>query len=68
MNEYVVKRRKTIKSKISEENHKNKKLHSEVEDFSIKSTIPQEFEFETEIRNKNFNKNRSCIHLKKKVI
>ena len=66
MNEYVVKRRKTIKSKISEENHKNKKLHSEVEDFSIKSTIPQEFEFETEIRNKNFNKNRSCIHLKKK--
>lgn len=66
MNEYVVKRRKTIKNKISEENHKNKKLHGGVEDFTIKSTIPQEFEFETEIRNKNFNKNRSCIQLKKK--
>ena len=68
MNEYVTKRRKTIKYKISEENHKYKKLHCGVEDFSIKSTIPQEFKFETEIRNKNFNKNRSCINLKKKVI
>lgn len=65
MNEYVAKRRKTIKYKISEENHKYKKLHCGVEDFSIKSTIPQEFKFETEIRNKNLNKNRSCINLKK---
>ena len=72
MNEYVVKRRKNIECKISEEKNKYRKLYGGGEDFSIKFTIPKEFEFETETRNKdlNKNKNRSCenFHLKKYLI
>ena len=68
MNEYVIKRRKSIKYKISEEMYRNKKLGGDGNDFTIKSTIPQEFELETEMRNRdiNKNKNRSCnnFHIK----
>ena len=70
-NEYVIRRRKYIKEKEKEEKYKNKKLGRNRGDFSIGSTIPQEFELETEIRNKdlNKNKNRSCkdFHLKNKA-
>ena len=68
MNEYVNKRRKNIKYKISEEIYKNKKLGGDLSDYTIKSTIPQEFELETEMRNRDTskNKNRSCnnFHIK----
>ena len=70
-NEYYIRRRKYIKEKEKEEKYKNKKLGRNRGDFSIGSTIPQEFELETEIRNKdlNKNKNRSCkdFHLKNKA-
>ena len=62
MNEYMNKRRKNIIYKNSEEKYKNKKLGIDIDGYIAKSTIPQEFELRTEMRNRdiNKNKNRSC--------
>ena len=69
MNEYVNKRRQNIKYKKNEEQYKNKRIYGSGSKYVVKSTIPQEFELETEIRNRdmNKNKNRSCdnFHTKK---
>ena len=69
MNEYMNKRRKNIIYKKSEEKYKNKKLGVDVDGYIAKSTIPQEFDLKTEIRNRdlNKNKNRSCdnFHINK---
>ena len=69
MNEYVEKRRKNIRYKKIEEMYKNKRLGGGGSEYIIKATIPQEFELETDTRNKNLdkNKNRSCdnFHINK---
>ena len=69
MNEYILKRRKNIKYKKDEEEYKYKRIYGSGNKYIVKSTIPQEFELETEIRNRdmNKNKNRSCdnFHIKK---
>ena len=69
MNEYVEKRRKNIRNKKIEEMYKNKRLQGGGSQYVIGTTIPQEFEFETDIRNNNLNKNknRSCdnFHINK---
>ena len=68
MNEYINKRRQNIQYKRNEENYKNKRLYGSGNKYEVKSTIPQEFELETEIRNRYMkkNKNRSCdnFHIK----
>ncbi len=69
MSEYVNKRRRNIKYKKDEEEYKYKRIYGSGNNYIVKSTIPQEFELETEIRNRdmNKNKNRSCdnFHIKK---
>ena len=69
MNEYVEKRRKNIRYKQIEEMYKNKRLGEGGSEYIIKTTIPKEFELETDTRNKNLdkNKNRSCdnFHINK---
>ena len=69
MNEYVEKRRKNIRYKKIEEMYKNKRLGGGGSEYMIRATIPQEFELETDTRNKNLDKNkyRSCdnFHINK---
>ena len=62
MNDYINKRRKNIQYKRNEESYKYKRLYGSGNKYEVKSTIPQEFELETEIRNRYMkkNKNRSC--------
>ena len=62
INEYVIKRRQNIKYKKSEENYKQKKFYINIEGYTPRSTIPKEFEFQTEKRERSIgkNKNRSC--------
>ena len=61
MNEYVEKRRKNIRYKKIEEMYKNKRLGGGGSEYIIKATIPQEFELETDTRNKNLDKNKKSI-------
>ena len=62
INDYVSKRRQNIKYKKSEEKYKKKKFFVPEGGYTPRTTIPKEFEFETEIRQRSFgkNKNRSC--------
>ena len=69
INVYMIKRRQSIKNKVTEENYKKKKFYVSGEGYTPRSTIPQEFEFQTEIRERSLgkNKNRSCenFHINK---
>jgi hypothetical protein len=62
INSYVMKRRQNIKYKKSEENYRKKKFFVAGEGYTPRCTIPQEFELQTEIRERSFgkNKNRTC--------
>ena len=62
INTYVMKRRQNIKYKKTEENYRKKKFFVAREGYTPRCTIPQEFEFQTEIRERSFgkNKNRTC--------
>ena len=62
INSYVMKRRQNIKYKKSEENYRKKKFFIGGERYTPRCTIPQEFELQTEIRERSFgkNKNRTC--------
>ena len=70
MNEYINRRRKNIKYKIAEEDYKNRRLGGGISEYIAKSTIPHEFNFETEKRNRELskNKNRSCENFHKKNV
>ena len=69
INTYVYKRRQNIKYKKFEENYKRKKFYIDGEGYTPRSTIPHEFEFQTELRERSLgkNKNRSCenFHINK---
>ena len=69
MNDYVYKRQRNLKYKKSEENFRKKKFYVGGEGYTPRSTIPQEFEFQTELREHSLskNKNRSCenFHINK---
>ena len=62
INSYVLKRRQNIKYKKSEENYRKKKFFVAGEGYTPRCTIPKEYEFQTELREKSFgkNKNRTC--------
>ena len=62
INSYVMKRRQNIKYKKTEENYRKKKFFVAREGYTPRCTIPQEFELQTEIRERSFgkNKNRTC--------
>jgi len=62
INSYVAKRRQNIKYKKSEENYRKKKFFIAGEGYTPRCTIPQEFEFQTELRERSLgkNKNRTC--------
>lgn len=59
INDYVNKRKQNIKYKQSEEKYIKKKFFIENGGYTPRSTIPQEFELKTEIRERNLNKNRN---------
>ena len=67
MNDYVLKRQQNIKYKKSQENYRKKKLYENVDRYTPRSTIPHEFEFQTELREYSLgkNKNRSCENFHK---
>ena len=69
MNDYVFRRQQNIKHKKSEENFRKKKFYVSGEGYTPRSTIPKEFEFQTEKREHSLskNKNRSCenFHINK---
>ena len=62
INDYMIKRRQNIKNKKLEDTYKKKKLYETVDRYTPRSTIPQEFEFQTEKRERSSekNRNRSC--------
>ena len=62
INDYVNKIKQNIKHKQSEEKYIKKKFFIENGGYTPRSTIPQEFELKTEIRERNLskNRNRSC--------
>ena len=64
INAYMLKRRQNIKYKESKDNYIKKKFYIGGEGYTPRSTIPKEFEFQTEIRERSLgkNKNRSCEH------
>ena len=69
MNDYVSNRQRNLKIKKSEENFRKKKFYVSGEGYTPRSTIPKEFEFQTEKREHSMskNKNRSCenFHINK---
>ena len=69
MNDYVSIRQRNLKIKKSEENFIKKKFYVSGEGYTPRSTIPKEFEFQTEKREHSLskNKNRSCenFHINK---
>ena len=69
MNDYVSIRQRNLKIKKSEENFRKKKFYVSGEGYTPRSTIPKEFEFQTEKREHSMskNKNRSCenFHINK---
>ena len=69
MNDYVSIRQRNLKIKKSEENFRKKKFYVSGEGYTPRSTIPKEFEFQTEKREHSLskNKNRSCenFHINK---
>ena len=60
----MLKRRQNIKYKENKVNYIKKKFYIGGEGYTPRSTIPKEFEFQTEIRERSLgkNKNRSCEH------
>ena len=62
INDYLVKRRQNLKQKNLEDTYKKKKLYETIDRYTPRSTIPQEFEFQTEKRERSLekNRNRSC--------
>ena len=59
INYYINKKKENLKHKNNEEIYKNKKLGIDLQGFVIKSTIPKEFNLQTEKRNFDLNKNRN---------
>ena len=59
INYYINRKKENLKHKINEESYKNKKLGIDLQGYVIKSTIPKEFNLQTEKRNSDLNKNRS---------
>ena len=72
INDYVNKRKQNIKYKKSEEKYMKKKFFIQNGGYTPRSTIPQEFELKTEIRERNLgkNRNRSCdnFHINQKKV
>ena len=72
INDYVNKRKQNIKYKKSEEKYMKKKFFIQIGGYTPRSTIPQEFELKTEIRERNLgkNRNRSCdnFHINQKKV
>lgn len=62
INYYINRKKENLQHKNNEENYKNRKLGIDLQGYVIKSTIPKEFNLQTEKRNVdlNRNKNRSC--------
>ena len=62
INYYINRKKENLKHKNNEENYKNQKLGIDLQGYVIKSTIPKEFNLQTEKRNAdlNRNRNRSC--------
>lgn len=69
INYYINRKKENLKHKNNEEIYKNKKLGIDLQGYIIKSTIPKEFNLQTEKRNNDLNKNRnrSCdnFHINK---
>ena len=59
INYYINKKKENLKHKNNEEIYKNKKLGIDLQGYVIKSTIPKEFNLQTEKRNFDLNKNRN---------
>ena len=66
MNDYVNKRRKILEQKKEEENYKNKKFGLNAINYNVKTTIPKEFDLQTEKRNKSNKKERDLNIIKRK--
>lgn len=66
MNDYVNKRRKILRDKEEEENYKNKKLGLEATNFSIRPTIPIEYDFYTESKGRSYSSNRICENIEER--
>ena len=62
INYYINRKKENLKHKNNEEAYKNQKLGIDLQGYVIKSTIPKEFNLQTEKRNAdlNRNRNRSC--------
>ena len=68
MNDYVIKRRNIIKKQKEYEEYKNKRLGNNSQNFVIKTTIPKEFEFQTNNRSRSHSKERVNINNENKVL
>ena len=68
MNDYVIKRRDIIQKQKEYEEYKNKRLGNNSQNFVIKTTIPKEFEFQTNNRSRSHSKERVNINNENKVL